>query len=128
MGEQDERDQHRQQCLVRFGAQQGNPHHGAEQPEAVLKEFAQISYQRHGTELAALLHRGEHVTDAQQHLSAFLQHLIAEGGQTGELRDDVAPAELANFCLHSLTAAAGLPSQEAVQRLVTVTMSGLRPE
>lgn len=113
------------QHLTKIGHGAGSP---AERLEAVLKEFAQVSRQSHGTELAALLHRGEHVADAQQHLSRFLQHLIAEGARSGEFRDDVAPAELANFCLHSLTAAAGLPSQDALRRLVAVTMSGLRPD
>lgn len=112
------------QHLAKIGHGTGSP---GERLEAVLEEFARISHQNHGTEFAALLHRGEHINDAQQHLSVFLQHLIAEGGRTGELRDDVAPDELATFCLHSLTAAAGLRSQAALRRLVAVTMSGLRP-
>lgn len=111
--------------LAKIGHGAGSP---GERLEAVLEEFALISRQRHGTELAALLHRGEHVADAQQHLSGFLQHLIAEGARSGDLRDDVAPEELANFCLHSLTAAAGLPSRDAVRRLVAVVISGLKPD
>src|SRR6266540_2821008 len=35
-------------------------------------------------------------------------------------RDDVAPDELASYCLHALTAASSLPSQAAIRRLVTV--------
>jgi hypothetical protein len=34
---------------------------------------------------------------------------------------------LAGYCLHALTAAGNLRSQDAVQRLVTVTLTGLRP-
>lgn len=112
------------QHLATIGHGTGRPR---ERLKAVLEEFALISQQRHGTELAALLHRGEHVADAQQHLTGFLEHLIAEGVRAGEFRDDVAPNELANFCLHSLTAAAGLPSKAASQRLASVTMAGLRP-
>lgn len=52
--------------------------------------------------------------------------LIAEGATSGELRDDVAPDELAGYCLHALTAAADLASRAAVLRLVGVTLSGLR--
>jgi hypothetical protein len=35
---------------------------------------------------------------------------------------------LAGYCLHALTAANGLPSKAAVDRLVAVTLAGLRPE
>lgn len=52
--------------------------------------------------------------------------LIAQGSETGVLRDDVAPGELASYCLHALTAAASLPSKAAIGRLIAVTMAGLR--
>lgn len=45
---------------------------------------------------------------------------------TGDVRDDVAPDELANYCLHALTAASSLPSKAAVRRLVAVTVAGLQ--
>ena len=93
--------------------------------EAVLEAYALISHEHHGTELAAHLHRGEHVARAQQQLSDFIRDLLAEGAEAGDLRDDVAPAELASYCLHALTAASSLPSKAAVRRLVTVTMAGL---
>ncbi len=104
-------------------------HAGAagERLQAVLEAFALISYEHHGTELAALLHQGEHVARAQQHLSDFIRDLLTEGAATGDLRADVAPDELASYCLHALTAASGLPSRAAVHRLVAVTMDGLRP-
>ncbi|MFD3695075.1 TetR/AcrR family transcriptional regulator [Streptomyces sp. NPDC058646] len=95
---------------------------------AVLEAFASIARQRHGGELAALLHQGEHVTHAERHLQGMLQHLIAQASQPGDLRSDVPPAELAQYCLHALTAAAALPSQAAVTRLVAVTLDGLRPK
>jgi hypothetical protein len=50
------------------------------------------------------------------------------GAQTGEIRADIAPGELAGYCLHALTAAGSLPSEAAVRRLLAVTMSGLRPQ
>jgi AcrR family transcriptional regulator len=95
--------------------------------QAVLEAYALISRERHGSELAALLHRGEHVARAQQHLNDFIRDLMTEGAEAGVLRDDVAPDELAMFCLHALTAASSLPSEAAVRRLVAVTMAGLRP-
>jgi len=98
-----------------------------ERLEAVLETYALMSHEHHGTELAAFLHRGEHVARAQQQLSDFIRDLVIEGAETGELRDDVAPEELASYCLHALTAASSLPSRAAVRRLVTVTLAGLRP-
>jgi AcrR family transcriptional regulator len=101
----------------------------AERLEAVLEAYALISYHRehHGTELAALLHRGEHVARAQQKLRDMIRNLLIEASETGAVRDDVAPNELASYCLHALTAASSLPSEAAVRRLVTVTLAGLRP-
>lgn len=98
-----------------------------ERLEAVLDAFAAISHERHGSELAALLHRGAHVARAHDELTRFIRDLIVEGAKVGSLRDDVAPQELASYCLHALTAASGLPSKAAVRRLVQVTLAGLRP-
>lgn len=95
--------------------------------EAVLEAYALILHEHHGTAAAPQLHLGDHVLRAQQHLHDFIAALVAEGAQTGVLRDDVAPGELANYCLHALTAATDLPSADAVHRLVRVTLAGLRP-
>jgi AcrR family transcriptional regulator len=101
----------------------------AERLEAVLEAFALISHESHGhdSELAALLHRDEHVARAQHRLRDMIRDLLTEGAETGELRHDVAPDELATYCLHALTAAGSLPSKAAVRRLVTVTLAGLHP-
>jgi AcrR family transcriptional regulator len=95
--------------------------------EAVLEAYALIQHKRHATELAALLHRDEHVARAQQHLTDIIRDLLTEGAQTGDLRNDIPPEELADYCLHALAAAGSLPSEAAVRRLVTVTLAGLRP-
>ena len=95
--------------------------------EAVLEAYALIQHRRHTTELAALLHRDEHVARAQQHLTDIIRDLLTEGTQTGDIRDDVAPKELASYCLYALAAASSLPTEAAVRRLVTVTLAGLRP-
>lgn len=99
----------------------------AERLRAVLVAYAGATRRQHGGELAALLHRGEHVAQAQDHLRQLLAGLIEEGAVAGEIRADVAPAELATFCLHALVAAGALGSQAAVARLVDVTLAGLRP-
>ena len=98
-----------------------------ERLEAVLEAFALMSREHHATELAALLHRGDAVAEAERHLTDFIRELLVEGAASGRIRDDVAPEELAGYCLHALTAAGRLPSDEAVRRLVAVTLSGLRP-
>jgi AcrR family transcriptional regulator len=101
-----------------------------ERLEAVLEAYALISHESHGhsdTELAAFLHRDEHVARAQRRLRDMIRDLLTEGAETGDLRDDVAPDELASYCLNALTAAGSLPSKAAVRRLVMVTLAGLRP-
>jgi len=98
---------------------------------AVLEAFAHISQEsskHHGSELSVLLHRDQHITGAQQQLSEMIRDLITEGARAGALRADVAPDELATYCLHALTAASSLPSTAAIRRLVTVTLAGLHPQ
>lgn len=98
----------------------------SERLEAVLEAFAFICYQNHGTELAAIGHQGAHVAHAQQQLIGFVQSLLSEVAQGGNLRDDIPHDELASYCLHALTAASRLHSNAAVHRLVTLTLSGLK--
>ncbi len=99
-----------------------------ERLEAVLGAYATIAHHRgrHGAELVALLHRGEHVARAQQQLIDLIRDLLTAAVETGGIRGDVAPDELAIYCLHALTAAGSLSSEAAVRRLVTVTLAGLR--
>ena len=101
-----------------------------ERLEAVLEVWAGIARESRGhreSELAALLHRGDKIARGQQHLLDLVRDLIVAGTATGELRDDIAPEELAAFCLHALTAAASAPSTAGVRRLVSLTLAGLRP-
>jgi AcrR family transcriptional regulator len=123
-----------------------------ERIEAVVEAYALITYERsqkhagadgtahvhrgdhtgrsdkhHGGEIGALVHRDEHVRRKQRRLNDFFRDLLAEGAKTGEVRNDVATAELASYCVHALGAAGDLRSKPAVSRLVAVTLSGLRP-
>ncbi|MPZ50583.1 MAG: TetR family transcriptional regulator [Dehalococcoidia bacterium] len=104
--------------------QAGDP---SERLEAVLEAYGLISLEHHGTELAAFLHRGQHVARAQQQLNDLIRALLTEAAETGEVRDDVAPDELASYCLHALAAASSLASKAAVRRLVTLILAGLQP-
>jgi hypothetical protein len=110
--------------LAELGHGPGSP---GERLERVLEAYALIQQRRHGhgAELGALLHRGEHVAGAEQHLQHFLRELLAEAAKVGDVRDDVSPDELAAYCLHALAGALG--SKAVVRRLVAVTLSGLRP-
>jgi AcrR family transcriptional regulator len=101
--------------------------HGGQRLQAVLEAYALLAHQHHGSDLAALLHRGPHVARAEQHLRTFIRDLLSEGAASGEVRGDVAPEELASYCLHAVAAAHSLHSKAAVHRLVRVILAGLQP-
>jgi len=97
--------------------------------ENVLLAYAHIAHESHGRhdkELAAFLHRDQHVGRAEQQLRNMIGELLTEGAKSGDLRDDIAPDELTSYCLHALAAASSLPSKAAVRRLVEVTLAGLQ--
>lgn len=99
--------------------------------EAVLDAYALISRQsggHHDTELAAFLHRDHQIARAEGQLRDLIRELLVEAALTGEVRGDIAPDELANYCLHALAAARSLPSRAAVRRLVAITLAGVRPQ
>ena len=99
--------------------------------EAVLDAYALISHEFHGhadAEFDAFLHHDRQVAQAHQQLRNMIRDLLIEGAQAGSFRDDVAPDELAAYCIHALGAASGMSSKAAVHRLVAVTLAGLRPE
>jgi AcrR family transcriptional regulator len=115
--------------LDQLAALAGQPGTAGARLHAVLETYAFIAHHRgrHGADLTALVHRGEDVAQAQQQLIDLIRDLLTEVAATGELRDDVAPDELASYCLHALGAASALSSPAAVHRLVAVTLTGLRP-
>jgi hypothetical protein len=98
-----------------------------ERLEAVLEAYAFIRHEHDETELSALLHGGGHVAAAEQQITGFIRDVLAETAASGHTRADVAPDELATYCVHALTAASSLRSKAAVRRLVIVTLAGLRP-
>lgn len=78
-----------------------------------------------GAEIAALLHRGAHVDDAQRQLERFARELLGAAAAAGAVRGDVPPAELAGYRMHALAGASRLRSRASVSRLVEVTLAGL---
>ncbi|MEN3615216.1 TetR/AcrR family transcriptional regulator [Plantactinospora sp. ZYX-F-223] len=115
--------------LDQLAERRNQPGRPGEQLSAVLEHYARIVHERgrHGGDLSAVLHRGEQLAQAQRELHDLVRDLCAEAAAVGDVRGDVAPEELAAYCLGALTAAGGLPSEAAVTRLVTVTLTGLRP-
>lgn len=99
--------------------------------EAVLEAYARINRKQPGAQLSGLLpllHQGDHVKHAHGHLRDFIEEVITEGAAAGLMRDDVPPGDLADYCLHAISAARQLPSDAAARRLVQVIMAGLRPD
>ena len=98
--------------------------------EAVLAAYARIVHgmSRHGfgAEFSALVHRDEQVAEPRRQLHDLVRDVLADAADTGHARDDTPPGELATYCLHALAAARDLPSHAAVERLVALTIAGLR--
>ena len=109
-------------------AEIGEPGDPGRRFTAVLRRYAGIRHEHRGHDLGAVLHQGQHMTSANQHLHDFVAGLLTDAAADHVIRDDVPPSELAAFCLHALAAATSLPSTEAVDRLVAITLAALRPQ
>lgn len=99
--------------------------------EVVLLTYARMTYRRErheGEGLGALLHARPQISAVQQQLHALLRDLLTDASSSGAIRGDIAARELAVYCEHALSAASRLPSQAAVDRLVSLTMAALRPQ
>lgn len=107
-------------------AEIGTPGDAGGRLRAVLQAYARIRYDHRGHDPGAILHQGRHLTSATRHLHDFVTRLLVDAAAAHDVRDDIPPGELAGFCLHALAAAATLPSSAAVDRLVAVTLAGLR--
>jgi AcrR family transcriptional regulator len=100
----------------------------AERLQAVLTAYGTaISHRRaHDNDIAGMLHRGEHVAAAHQHLREFIRELIADAAAAGTIRQDVPADELTVYCLHALGGATALHDEAAIRRLIQTTLTGLR--
>src|SRR5262245_19351182 len=106
---------HHLEQLTELGRQPGD---ACSRLQAVLEAFPIMRHHHHDPDLAALVHRGEHLGQAHRQLTDLVAGLLSEAAAAGQVRDDVAPSELAAYCIHAMTAAASLPSRPAVVRLV----------
>jgi AcrR family transcriptional regulator len=124
---------HERQVAVHLGQLVAARDHAGGAPDrlaTVLQTYAGFARESHGhheVEPAASLHAGAHVARAHDHLRRLMHDVLADAVASGQVRDDVGVDELVGYCLHALSAARDLHSEVAVQRLVAVTLSGLRP-
>lgn len=122
-------DRHVAEHLAELQALAEKPGDARARLAAVLQKYALICRARahHGPDLGALLHRGDHAAHAEQQLRNLISHLVTEAVHDGQVRADAPPEELAVYCTHALTAAEDASSDAAVQRLVQMTLTSLRP-
>lgn len=101
-----------------------------ERLEAVLTAYGTIAMgsRDHGDpQLAALLHGDDQVHHAERRLHDLVRDLIGAAARCGQVRRDVTADELARYAVSALSAARDARSRAAVQRLVALTLAGLRP-
>ena len=117
---------HHLQELTEAAGQRGDP---TERLESVLRAYAEMLHRTRGhddREFAAVLHGDDQIDHAHSRLSNMIRDLLVEAAAAGGVRGDIAPRELAAFCLNALEAAGDFSSNAAVGRLVMLTMNGLR--
>jgi AcrR family transcriptional regulator len=104
----------------------GRPVDPGQRLASVLAAYADLQGGHgHGGDVTALLHRGDHVGRAHVHLHEFISRLIRDAARAGHVRGDIAPGELATYCLSALTAASSLPARAPRARLVSLVLAGL---
>ncbi len=102
-----------------------------ERLRTVIESYALILYEiareHRGSDVVALVHRGDHLARAEHQLDQLILGLISEAVSSCDVRADIGAEELVAFCTHSLSAVSALMSTGGVHRLVTVILDGLRP-
>ena len=113
--------------VAEIAAAAGGPGTARARLVAVLRGFTAGAHGRragHDAEMAMFFHRDEQVAAARVRVRRLLEEVLAEAAAAGAVRDDVAPGELAAFCLAALSAAGDLPS-DALPRLEALILAGL---
>ena len=124
------------QHLTHLGEVRDRTNGPEERLEAVLTAFAHIQLERarhghgqpHAPELVVLLHTDDQLAQAQHEVHGLIAELITDAATAGAVRTDISPEELAGYSIHALDAAGHAPSEEAVSRLVMLTLAGMRSE
>lgn len=94
-----------------------------EQLEQVLRIHAMMVHRHHDSAVAGVLHQ----SGEPQHMEQFLEVVIRTAAEDGRIRTDVEAPELTRFCLHALAAAGQAGSEAEVDRLVRLTLNGMKP-
>jgi AcrR family transcriptional regulator len=92
----------------------------------LLETFVDLRGQQLGGEAMLLLHRSARVQHAAGTVRVLLADAISACVDTNAARSDVPAGELANFCIHALTAAREAGTKAERARLIAVTLDALR--
>jgi AcrR family transcriptional regulator len=111
--------------LVELAALAARPGTPLTRLHAVLGAYAAIEHGHHDHPLAPALHGAPHHLEGRRRLGELLTALLRDAAQAGQLRDDIAPAELAVYCINALGAAREAPDAAAAARVADVTADGL---
>lgn len=117
--------------LVSLSTLSSRPGTPGEALARVLGGYARISFHRGKSaapDLQALVHSGQDNVSNTDKLRELFTTVITDAQASGEVRRDVAAAELAAYCVHALAAAGDLSAEAALDGLVRVVEAGLRPQ
>ena len=81
--------------------------------------------QHSSTDVSAFVHRDPAVTDAERRLREVFVDLIDDAAAEDLVRTDVSSEELAEYCLHAVSAAVTASDVERLRRLVRLVLDGL---
>ena len=111
------------EALADIASRPGEP---IDRLEAVLCAYARIEHEQPRDEIATQLHDTPHAHGADEHVLALLVELLTQCADAGSVRSDIAPRELAVYCVDATRAARRLRSKAAVRRLVELVLAGLK--
>ncbi|MGH3351996.1 MAG: TetR/AcrR family transcriptional regulator [Nocardioides sp.] len=95
---------------------------------AMLQGYARICFHRGtsaATDLQGLVHHGDEHRRNSADLTALFAKAVRGAQESGQVRTDVAPEELAAYSIHALEAADQASAASAVDRLVDLVSEGL---
>ena len=117
------------QHLAQLADARGTTADPTEQLTTMLTVYAEIlhaSREHPHSDLAAFLHKGERVEQAERELRQMMRDLIKASAGAGTVRSDITADELTTYCMSALGAAAHT-SKAGVRRIVRLTLDALRP-
>lgn len=101
-----------------------------ERLRAVLQRYAVIaldSSRKHDPGLRQGLHGEHHTEAAGAELHRLMQDVLTEAVSRGTVRSDIPVEEVASFCINALDRGWTSSSTPALDRLIRMTLDGIRP-